>query len=75
MQASQRVLGYKTCGYVIYYVDDILVFSRSFDQHMDHLDTVLNKLTSAGFTINARKYSFCKAGNKICKSPIQQKKN
>jgi hypothetical protein len=60
MQALQTVLGDKTCGYVIYYVDDILVFSSSFDQHMDQLDTVLNKLTSAGFTINARKCSFCK---------------
>jgi hypothetical protein len=59
MRALQTVLGDETCGYVINYVDDILVFSRSFDQHIDHLDTVLNKLTSVGFTINARKCNFC----------------
>jgi len=27
---------------------------------MGHLDTVLNKLASAGFAINTRKCSFCK---------------
>jgi len=60
IRALQTVLGDETCSYVIIYVDDILIFSRSFDQHMDHLDTVLNKLTSAGFTINVRKCSVCK---------------
>jgi len=60
MRALRTVLGDGTCGYVINYVDDILIFSRDFDQHMDHPDTVLNKLTSAGFTIHARKCSFCK---------------
>ena len=44
------VLGDEASGYVINYVDDILILSRSFHQHMDHLDTALNKLTSAGFT-------------------------
>jgi hypothetical protein len=51
MRALQKVLGDTTCGYFINYVGDILIFSRSFDQHMDHHDTVLN--TSAKFTINA----------------------
>ena len=60
MRALQTVLRDETCSYVITYVDDILIFSRSFDQHMDQLDTVLTKLTSAVFTINVRKCSFCK---------------
>lgn len=50
MRALQMVLGDEASGYVINYVDDILILSRSFHQHMDHLDTALNKLTSAGFT-------------------------
>jgi len=37
MRALQTVLGDETCGYVINYVDEILIFSRSFDQQMDHL--------------------------------------
>jgi hypothetical protein len=74
MRALQTVLGDETCSYVINYVDDILIFSRSFDQHMDHLDTVLNKLTSAGFTINARKYSFCKPEIKFLGHVVSREK-
>jgi len=74
MRALQTVLGDETCGYIINYVDDILIFSRSFDQHMDHLDTVLNKLTSAGFTINARKCSFCKPEIKFLGHAVSREK-
>ena len=34
--------------------------SVCFEDHLRHLDTVLGKLTTAGFTINANKCSFCK---------------
>jgi hypothetical protein len=60
MRALQTVLGEETCGYVINYVDNILIFSRSFDRRTDHFETVLNKLTSPGSTINAQKCNFCK---------------
>jgi hypothetical protein len=30
-------------------------------EHMDYLNAVLTKLTSAGFTVNAQKCNFCKA--------------
>jgi len=62
-------------GYVTNYVDDILIFSRSFDQHMDHIDTVLNTLTSAGFTINARKCIFCKPEKKFLSRSQKRKIN
>jgi hypothetical protein len=39
--ALQTVLGDETFSYVINYVDDILIFSRSFNEHMDHIDKVL----------------------------------
>ena len=42
------------------YVDDVVVHSGCFEDHLRHLDTVLEKLTTAGFTINANKCSFCK---------------
>jgi hypothetical protein len=47
------VLGDDTCQFVVYYVDDILVYSRSFNDHKTHLELVMKKLTEAGFTINA----------------------
>jgi len=74
MRAFVTVLGDETCGYVINYVDDVLISSRSFDQHMDHLDTVLNKLASPGFTINARKCSFCKPEMKFLGHVVSREK-
>ena len=74
VRALQTVLGDETCGYVINYVDDILTFPRDFDQHMDHLDTVLNKLTSAGFTINVRKCSICKPEIKFLGHVVSREK-
>jgi hypothetical protein len=70
----QTVLGKETVGYVTNYVDDILIFSRSFDEHIDHLDTVLNKLTSAGFTVNAQKCGFCKSEIKFLGHVVSREK-
>ena len=74
IRALQTVLGDETSSYVINYVDDILIFSRSFNEHMDHLDTVLSKLTSAGFTVNAQKCSFCKSEIKFLGHVISREK-
>jgi ribonuclease HI len=54
------VLGDSLGGYVVTYVDDLVVHSATFEDHLIHLDTVLQKLSTAGFTINATKCSFCK---------------
>jgi hypothetical protein len=45
---------------VVSYVDDILIHSPTMDDHIRHPDTVLGKLTEAGFTINAKKCRFCR---------------
>jgi len=42
------------------YVDDLLIHSPTFAEHLRHIDLVLDKLTSAGFTVNAAKCQFCK---------------
>jgi len=49
-----------TREYALHYVDDLVVFSKTFEEHLEHLDTVLRKLTTAGFTINLIKCNFCK---------------
>ena len=41
------------------YVDDIIIYSKTFDDHLVHLDSVINKLTKTGFTINSKKCIFC----------------
>lgn len=60
IRALQSVLGADTSEYALHYVDDLVVFSKTFDEHLEHLDTVLRKLTASGFTINLGKCNFCK---------------
>jgi hypothetical protein len=40
------------------YLDDIIVYSKSFEQHMDALDKVYTALRDAGLKLNSSKYSF-----------------
>ena len=42
------------------YVDDLLIYSSTFIEHLHYIDLVLDKITSAGFTVNAAKCQFCK---------------
>jgi hypothetical protein len=60
IRALDMVLGDSIGGYVVTYVDDLVVHSATFEDHLMHLDTVLQKFATAGFTINANKCSFCK---------------
>lgn len=48
-------LNWKTC---LVYVDDILVFSNSFQQHIQHLHDIFTRLESAGLTLKPNKCSF-----------------
>jgi hypothetical protein len=52
-------LGKDSGSYAIFYVDDIIVHSKTFEEHLIHLDTVTGKLCKAGFTINVPKCQFC----------------
>jgi hypothetical protein len=68
-------LGKGTEEYVVFYVDDILIYSESYEEHLAHVDSVLNKLTKAGFTINIEKCQFCKTevkflGHRIDKNGV-----
>jgi hypothetical protein len=58
VRALQTTLGPETSDYALAYVDDIVCHSKSFNLHLEHLNTVLRKLTEAGFTINASKCKF-----------------
>ena len=43
-------------NYVCAYINDLLVITKgSFEEHLKHLDTVLEKLETEGFKINATK--------------------
>jgi len=40
------------------YLDDVIVFSRSPEEHLKHLDEVLTRLEKAGVTLEAAKGHF-----------------
>ena len=46
---------WKTC---LVYLDDIIIFSKSVDEHIDHVDEVLQTLREAGLTLKLKKCNF-----------------
>lgn len=46
--------------YVFNYLDDLLVFSESWDEHVSHIEEVLKRLKSAGLTVNPAKVQFAR---------------
>jgi len=53
----QLVLRSVSTGYVLNYVH-IIVYSDTYEENIKHLDAMLGKLTTAGFTINIDKCNF-----------------
>ena len=47
-----------TFKFLIIYVDDILIFSKTFDQHLSHLQTVFNRLRDANLRLHPKKCNF-----------------
>ena len=45
---------HKQAGSII----DILIFSVDFDQHLTHIENVLERLRQAGLTVNSKKCKF-----------------
>ena len=55
MQTILAGLEWKSC-YV--YIDDILVFSKTWEEHLAHLQQVFDRLRNAGLTLKPVKCSF-----------------
>jgi hypothetical protein len=72
MRALRLSLGEHTESFVTAYVDDILIHSKTFEDHLRHLDLVISKLTTAGFTLNVRKCRFGVAKVKFLGHEISQ---
>ena len=58
------------------YIDDLLIFSNNFEEHLKHLELVFDKLKQANLTLNPSKCHFAKEevnylGHILSKSGIQ----
>jgi hypothetical protein len=45
---------------LLVYMDDIIIFSSTFEEHLKDVEEVLNRLTDANVTLNQNKCEFCK---------------
>lgn len=41
--------------YVYHYLDDLVVYNESFEQHLQHVEEVFRRLRDAGLTVNPEK--------------------
>ncbi|KAJ8277939.1 hypothetical protein GJAV_G00081910 [Gymnothorax javanicus] len=48
-------------GFAAAYLDDIVIYSATWEEHLEHLRTVLDRLHSAGLTVNPSKCVFAAA--------------
>ena len=57
MELILRGLPWHIC---MVYLDDILIYSRSFEEHLQHLEEVLSRIQRAGLKLNQRKCHFAR---------------
>ena len=60
MRLMNEVLKQYACKLFTIYLDDILVFSRSKEEHLQHLKLVLRTMQKEKLLINMKKCSFMK---------------
>ena len=48
------------CNFTMGYLDDIIIFSKTKEEHLEHLETIFNRLHEAGLKLKLQKCSFFK---------------
>ena len=66
---------FHTLNYVLFYIDDVLIFSNSIEQHFKHLKTFLYIVKESGLVISEKKISLFQTrvrflGHYICQGTI-----
>ena len=60
MQTMNHVFRSHIGKFIIIYFDDILVFSKTIEEHVEHLKVILDVLQAERLFINPEKSEFCK---------------
>lgn len=58
VKALSVVLGSECETFTINYVDDVCIVSETEEEHLKHIDIILNKIASANMTVNIKKSEF-----------------
>lgn len=58
VRAMQVILG-KYEEFCLSYIDDILIYSYTLEEHLKHIDIIMNELDRAGLKLNLEKCIFC----------------
>jgi len=74
MRTVDAVLGDLKYVCCLGYFDDIIIFSNSFEEHLIHLQLVLDKIRKAGFTIHPKKVQLCRTKLKFLGFIIEEGK-
>lgn len=53
-----QVIPYNMKSHVFLYLDDLLIMSESFEEHLQHLRDVASQFRKAGLTVNVKKNFF-----------------
>ena len=48
------------CNFAMGYLDDIIIFSKTEEEHLEHLETIFNRIREAGLKLKLQKCSFFK---------------
>ena len=56
----QKVLGKYMWNFVLMYLDDIIIYSKSLREHIDHIRLVFQALREARLKIKMEKYAFAR---------------
>jgi hypothetical protein len=54
-QAMQEILSPFLWIFMLVYIDDIVIYSKSFDDHLTHVDMVLKAIAESGLTLSLPK--------------------
>ena len=73
-RAMDNVLRNIKGKFVLVYLDDIIIFSKNYEKHLQHLQQVFDYLRKADLKINSKKCYFCTKKIQFLKHVINEKK-